>query len=247
VRVKWEGEPGLDAGGLSKDWYCALARKITDGSAGLLQPGDTGTSIDLRADAIHGFEARWLFRIIGCFFAKALVDEQPLGVQFNRILLAHFLGTRPGLDDVAHADPSMHRGLKWVQENDVTDADLTFSASYDLFGEAKEVHLTATGPAEVKTSPSDAATCSNNVASAGGCGGVDVVTEENKDVYVERMVSWLVLHRFEPSLSYMLEGFHSIVPAVYLQHFTAGELQTLLGGQPSIELADVQVTGCTEG
>ena len=226
VRVKWQGEAGLDAGGLSKDWFCTLARRITDGGAGLLQPSDHGTSVDLRADAIHGFEHVWLFRVIGSFFAKAIVDDQPLGVPFSRLLLQHFMGREPTMEDLALADPSMHRGLEWVRNNDVDGADLTFSASYELFGETVEVDLGASGPTR-KSDP--------------GAPGSAPVTNENKDLYLERMLEWLGRGRLEPSLKYLLEGFHAIVPAEMLQHFKAEELQMLLGGRPSIELDEIRV------
>jgi len=224
IRIKWENEPGLDAGGLSKDWFGALAKAITNGSAGLMQSGDTGASIDLRADAIHGFEARWLFKVIGIFFAKALVDEQPVGISFNQILLAHFLGRPPCMEDVRVADPSMHRGLQWVQENDVTHADLTFSASYELFGESKEIVLTEEGPVPVAKDAGAGLSPSQSPALA--------VTEDNKAMYIERMMSWLTHSRFEPSLGYMLDGFHSIVPTLALRHFRTDEIQVATITEP---------------
>lgn len=42
IRIVYENEAGIDAGGLAKDWFQELTRKVTEGTAGLLQISHTG-------------------------------------------------------------------------------------------------------------------------------------------------------------------------------------------------------------
>jgi E3 ubiquitin-protein ligase HUWE1 len=44
IRISFEGEEGLDAGGLAKDWFGAVGRALVDRSECLLIPSGTHTS-----------------------------------------------------------------------------------------------------------------------------------------------------------------------------------------------------------
>ena len=216
IRVKFEGEDGLDAGGLAKDWFNQVSRSLAEGSTGLLQVGADGeANIDTRAGVIHQpSESRWLFKALGIFVAKAIIDCQSLGIMFNPMLLLHMSGKTPSLADLASIDGSFYKGLKWVEENDVTGADLTFSATYELFGENQVFDLLE--------------------------GGRDAeVTQGNKAEYVDLMVQWLTKQRYEPCLSHFLEGFHRHVPKRDLQHFRGDELRVMIAGQVTIDAKDV--------
>jgi len=225
IRIKWENEPGIDAGGLSKDWFCALAKVVCNGTAGLLQPTDGGVTVDVRAGDIHGFEAKWIFRCLGIFLSKALLDTQPLGIQFNPLLLSLMCGKTPTMADLEEGDPDFFKGLRWVLDNDVTGAGLSFTANYELFGVTRTVLLTENGPVLQDAD--------NEVDG-------ELVTEENKHVYVDRLNHWLTRGKFEPSLTHLLEGFHGVSPVDMLVHFSPQEVQTLLGGMPSIDVNDIK-------
>ena len=216
IRVRYDGEDGVDAGGLAKDWFSEVSRKLIEGSAGLLQVNSDGfVSIDIRACAIHKpSEARWLFKALGVFLAKALVDSHTLGITFSKTILLLLSGKVPHLEDLQE-DGAFYKGLKWVENNDVTDADLTFSASYELFGATETVDLVEGGRSES-------------------------VSEENKHEYIELMIAWLTRKRFEPCISYLLEGFHRHVPAKDLLHINQSELQVMLGGQNSVDMCDLK-------
>ena len=110
---------------------------------------------------------RWLFRSLGIFAAKAILDNQILGIMLNRLLLLYLCGRRPTLEDMEISDPSYYKGLIWVLDNDVTHAELNFSTSYEgIFGESTTVSL-----------------CDN--------GENRIVTETNKEEYVDLMSNWL--------------------------------------------------------
>ena len=146
IRVRFHGEEGLDAGGLAKDWYQEVARRLHDDSTGLMiQNEETGfITIDPRAASIHDpAESARLFRAIGTFLAKAIIDKQTLGVNFDPLLLCLLSGKQPGVfvneesyDNTAAAvpgdpryspsingrsvlqlsEPQFYRGLHWCKK-----------------------------------------------------------------------------------------------------------------------------------
>ena len=216
IRIRFNGEEGLDAGGLAKDWFAAVARCLIEGSTGLLQLADDGNAIiDIRASTIHKpSESRWLFKSLGVYIAKALIDNQTLGILLSPLLLLLFAGRTIGLRDLEEIDSSFYKGLKWVEENDVSGADLTFSVAYELFGDTITVDLIEDG---------------RNVT----------VTEENKHEYKALMIEYIARGRFEPAVTSLLEGFNRHIPSNYLSHFTHHELKVLISGQVSIDVNDL--------
>jgi hypothetical protein len=211
----------------------------------------SGALIDVRAETLHGSECRWLFGAIGKMFAKCVIDGLVLGVRFNRLFLSWLTGkifylTRsttwinfhsqsikciltsmfaakpPSLDDLHAMDASMYRGLTWVLENDVTDMDLTFSASFDILGAQQTISLVTNG--ESKT-----------------------VTESNKREYVDLMMTWLIRGRFEPAVSHFVSSFHSVLPVSLFEHFSLNDLQLLLSGSPEVDINSLREEACYTG
>lgn len=248
IRVRFHGEEGLDAGGLAKDWYQEVARRLHDDSTGLMiQNEDTGyITIDPRAASIHDpAESARLFRAIGTFLAKAIIDKQTLGVNLDPLLLCLLSGKQPtifvgaeldtsGGDAATEAtdprytatmngrgvlqlsEPQFYRGLKWCKHNDVADVDLTFTCSYELFDESKVIELVPYGMNKE-------------------------VTQENKEEYIALMTHWLFRERYEPALSSLIEGFERHISiSKYMRHFTLEELQLLLGGRPDIDVGEIR-------
>jgi len=216
IRVKYQNEEGLDAGGLAKDWFSEVSRNLIEGSTGLFIQNEHGfATIDSRAAIIHKpSESRWLFKALGIFFAKALIDGQTLGMTINPTILMLMCGKTPVLEDLKDIDPSFYRGLKWVEENNVEGADLSFSASYELFGNNETIKFIENG---------------DTVA----------VTEDNKEEYLDLIQQWLFRGRYEPGLTHLLDGFHRHIPVKELEHFSRDELQLMIGGRASIDVLDI--------
>lgn len=201
--------------------------------------------IDVRAEALHGSECRWLFAALARVFAKCIIEGLVLGVRFSRLFLSWLSGMScvagpaplcpetlslsspgaakpPSLEDLHAMDASLYRGLTWVLENDVSDMDLTFSASFELLDAQHTVSL---GPG----------------------GSARTVTEGNKREYVELMMAWLVRGRFEPAVTHFVESFHAVLPLSLFQHFSLADLQLLISGSPEVDVAALQAETCYTG
>jgi HECT-domain (ubiquitin-transferase)/Fibronectin type III domain len=216
IRIRFDNEDGMDAGGLAKDWFAAVSKAFLNGAAGLLQLLPSGVvTIDQRAKLLLGpSESRFLFKALGIFIAKAIQDNQTLGLLLSPLILLALTEKQPSLEDLKDLEPEFYKGLLWVMDNDITDADLVFTTSVELFDETQVINL------------KDA-------------GGEEGVTEENKEEYIELMVEWLCKKRYEPGLGYLVQGFQQHLSPEDMQHFTPEELQTMLGGHPDIDAADI--------
>ncbi len=54
-----------------------------------------------------------------------------LDAYFTRAFYKHILGQSITMDDMEDYDPEYYKNIKWIQENDITDFDLTFSYEAD--------------------------------------------------------------------------------------------------------------------
>jgi hypothetical protein len=246
IRISFHNEIGIDGGGLSREWAIEVMKLVIQDSSGLMtsstfgcgsSDNDTNDSgggggggggggdnaiIDMRANALHGTDCRWLFISLGKFLAKIIIDELVVGIKFSDLFLTWLCGKLPTLDDLKSMDSVMSRGLEWVLNNSIHDSDLTFSASYDLLGTTEVIDFIPNG---------------RNIN----------VTEENKIEYVDLMMAWLIHGRYEPALSHFLSGFHSLISPSSLEIFHLHELQYLLSGEIEIDLIQLMMNTCYTG
>ena len=106
--------------------------------------------------------------------------------------------------------------------NDVTDMDLTFSASYELLDAQHTVNLVPNGASKT-------------------------VTEGNKRQYVDLMMAWLIRGRFEPAVTHFVVSFHSVLPPNMFEHFTLSQMQLLISGSPEVDINLLQQEACYTG
>ena len=70
-------------------------------------------------------------------------------------------------------------------------------------------------------------------------GGAEIpVTEENKAEYIKQVIQWRFVARVRQQMDRLMEGFHDVIPLGYINTFDEGELELLLGGIGSIDVAD---------
>ena len=121
------------------------------------------------------------------FVGKAIADGQILGATFSDLLLCSLRGECAKLEDLKAVEPEVFHSLQWILSNDVTEADLSFSVSYEgAFGQPITISL-------------------------GGHPEGTKVTEDNKGTYVDLMIDWLGRERYEPSITHLLTGFNSVI------------------------------------
>ncbi|EPQ55532.1 HECT-domain-containing protein [Gloeophyllum trabeum ATCC 11539] len=213
--IKFEGEEGLDFGGVSREWFFLLSHEMFNPSYGLFQYS-THDNYTLQINKASGINPEHLdyFTFIGRCIGLAVFHRRFLDVYFVPSFYKMMLGKRLTLADLEGVDADLHRSLVWMLENDITDVlDETFSTTEDRFGEMVTVPLIP--------------------------GGEDIpVTEENKREYVEALVDYRISKGVKEQFDAFMSGFVEIIPKDMISVFNEHELEWLIGGISDVDMDD---------
>lgn len=132
LSVRFYEEEGVDAGGVTREWFQILARQMFDPNYALFQPcaADKLTYQPNRASWVNP-EHLSFFKFVGRIIGKAIFDNRLLEAYFARSLYRQLLGKPVDYRDVEWVDPEYYNSLVWILENDPTPLELTFSTEAD--------------------------------------------------------------------------------------------------------------------
>lgn len=132
LSVRFYDEEGVDAGGVTREWFQILARQMFNPNYALFQPcaADKLTYQPNRASWVNP-EHLSFFKFVGRIIGKAIFDSRLLDAYFARSLYRQLLGKPVDYRDVEWVDPEYYNSLIWILENDPTALDLTFSTEAD--------------------------------------------------------------------------------------------------------------------
>lgn len=215
LNIRFHGEEGVDAGGVTREWFQALSRQMFDPNYALFEPvsSDRTTFHPNKLSSINE-EHLLFFKFIGRIIGKALYENRVLDCYFSRAVYKRILGKPVSVKDMESFDPDYYKSLVWMLENDITDAIFqTFSVEDEEFGVTTVVDLVPNG---------------RNIP----------VTEENKHEYVRLVVEHRLLSSVQQQMEHFLKGFHEIIPAELIAIFNEQELELLISGLPDIDVDD---------
>ncbi|KAH7485726.1 E3 ubiquitin-protein ligase TOM1-like [Phytophthora ramorum] len=213
LKITFDGEPGIDAGGLLREWFGIVCKQIFSEKMGLFVPTkgeDMSYWIDPLSDEKNETHLK-LFRLAGILIGKALFEGLVLDAHLALPLLKHVLGIPISFSDLEFLDEELHRNCKWLRSNNHVEAlCLTFSV---MLENGTEVDLKENGR------------------------NVDV-TDENKEEYLRLVLEHRMLDSIADQLQEFLMGIYDVVPKALLSVFDYQELELILCGIPTIDTAD---------
>ncbi|KAN0060814.1 E3 ubiquitin-protein ligase tom1 [Thecaphora frezii] len=213
LNVRFYNEEGIDAGGVTREWFQVLARAMFNPDYALFQPcaADRTTYQPNRMSSVNEHHLSF-FKFVGRVIGKAIYDGRLLDAYFTRSFYKHILGKPVDYRDLESIDPEYFKSLQWMLDNDITDVlDLTFSVDTEEFGETKIIELKPNG---------------TNIP----------VTEENKVEYVRLVTEQRLTQSIRSQIDAFLEGFNDIIPADLIRIFSEQELELLISGLPDIDV-----------
>jgi hypothetical protein len=219
MRIEFHGEPGVDAGGLEREWFALVTEEFFKPEYGLFTCAGSETlgayHINPTSGAYHAQHLSY-YRFIGRFVGKAILGQHSINANFSLPLRKQMLTMPVTFSDLEFVDEELYRNLVWLKTNtDVSSLMLYFSISYPgVAGQA---------PVEYELKP----------------GGADIlVTDENKEEYLQLRLRHRLLDSIKPQLEQLLIGLYEVIPADLLSVFDYQELDLLLCGVPDIDVAD---------
>ncbi|ORX45978.1 hypothetical protein BCR36DRAFT_332465 [Piromyces finnis] len=215
LNVRFAEEEGVDVGGITREWFSALARQMFNPDYALFKPSavDRVTYQPNRNSWINPDHLSF-FKFVGRIIGKAIYDGRCLDCYFTRSFYKHILNIDVDYKDIEAIDPEYFKSLEWILHNDITDVlDLTFSLEIDEFGKKSIIDLKPDG---------------RNIP----------VTEDNKVEYVKLVTEQRLTVAIKKQIEAFLDGFHDIIPHSLISIFNEQELELLISGLPDIDIDD---------
>ncbi|GJJ71877.1 E3 ubiquitin-protein ligase NEDD4 [Entomortierella parvispora] len=216
LMIKFEGEDGLDYGGLSREFFFLLSHEMFNPFYCLFEYS-AHDNYTLQINPHSGINSEHLnyFKFIGRVVGLAIFHRRLLDAFFIVSFYKMILKKKVSLADLESVDADVHRNLNWLLNDDTAaeTLDTTFSTNDERFGEVVTIDLKP-GGSEIE------------------------VTEENKKEYVELMTEWRITRRVEEQFKAFAEGFHQLIPQELVTVFDERELELLMGGISEIDCDD---------
>lgn len=215
LMIKFDGEEGLDYGGVSREFFFLLSHEMFNPFYCLFEYS-AHDNYTLQINPHSGINPEHLnyFKFIGRCVGLAIFHRRFLDAFFIGAFYKMILRKKVVLTDMDGVDAEFYRNLEWTLENDITDIlELTFSVEDDQFGEIVTVDLKPDG---------------RNIP----------VDNENKQEYVELVTEWKISKRIEEQFNAFITGFNELIPQELINVFDERELELLIGGIADIDVDD---------
>eukprot|EP00977_Amphora_coffeiformis_P002753 scaffold521_cov167-Amphora_coffeaeformis.AAC.44 len=218
LHVTFQNEEGVDAGGLSREFFAILAKEMFNPNYALFTATEDGCTFQPNQNSGINPDHLSFFRFVGRIVGKALADGYLLDAHFTRSLYKHMLGMQPTHPDMEAIDPDYYRNLKTILDYNLEDIGLdhlTFSMEDMSFGRTQIIDLVPNG----RSTP---------------------VTEENKEDYVSKICQYRMTTAIKNQIKAYLDGFHELINPELISIFTPRELELMISGLPDIDVDDLK-------
>jgi E3 ubiquitin-protein ligase NEDD4 len=213
--IEFEGEVGLDYGGLAREWFYLLSKEMFNPYYGLFEYSAMD-NYTLQINPFSGLcneEHLNYFKFIGRVAGMAVYHGKLLDAFFIRPFYKMMLGKNIDLKDMESVDSEYYKSLLWIKENDPSGLDLTFSVDEESLGHTT-VHELKEGGANI---PLD---------------------NTNKDEYIKCIIQWRFVGRVQQQMNAFLSGFNDLIPLSIVKIFDEHELELLMCGIQHIDVKD---------
>jgi len=216
-RIEFLGEPGIDAGGVTREWFQLVTEQIFDPDFGLWLSSVNNQmcmTINPASNISCPDDHLVYFRFLGRVMGRALFDRQLIKGHMVRHLYKHLLGWPITFEDLEAQDEAYYQALKkFTTMQDLSIMCLDFTITEETMGVRKDVELIPGG-------------------------NMKEVTTENLSEYLEANLRYRMLDRTKPQITELLLGFFDVAPEAALTVFDPNELELILCGLPTIDMDD---------
>uniref|UniRef100_A0A7N4V7C7 E3 ubiquitin-protein ligase NEDD4 n=1 Tax=Sarcophilus harrisii TaxID=9305 RepID=A0A7N4V7C7_SARHA len=213
--IEFDGEKGLDYGGVAREWFFLLSKEMFNPYYGLFEYSATD-NYTLQINPNSGLcneDHLSYFKFIGRIAGMAVYHGKLLDGFFIRPFYKMMLHKPITLHDMESVDSEYYNSLRWILENDPAELDLRFTVDEELFGQTHQ-HELKNGGSEI------------------------VVTNKNKKEYIHLVIQWRFVNRIQKQMSAFKEGFFELIPQDLIKIFDENELELLMCGLGDVDVND---------
>eukprot|EP00111_Clytia_hemisphaerica_P022609 TCONS_00066498-protein len=226
--IKFDGEEGLDYGGLSREWFTLVLDQLFNNRGGLFQrfnKENPQALIHPNPQRTENYQKLKLYEFAGQMVGKCLVEcacgrsrQQYVKARFTRSFLAQILGLRVSWKHFETDDKPLYIGkIKYILENDPEGLDIFFSE--DVYDSEDRLIKTV----DLKSN-----------------GSQMEVSESNKMEYIQLVAEYRLQESVKQEITGFIKGLHSIIDDGLLSIFDENELELLMCGMDNISVSDMK-------
>lgn len=216
--VEFEGEQGVDEGGVSKEFFQLIVEEIFNPDFGMFTHQTDTQTVWFNPTS---FESEAQFTLIGIVLGLAIYNNIILAVNFPMVVYRKLMGKKGSFEDLADWNPILYSGLKNMLEypdNDMEEVFIqTFRICYqDVFG-SNIFH-------ELKPNGDDI-----------------MVNQENKQEFVDLYADFLLNKSMECQFKAFRRGFIMVTDESPLSVlFRPEEVETLVCGSKKFDFNELE-------
>ena len=215
LHITFEGEDGVDAGGVRKEWFQLLISSVIDPRYGMFSLNEHTRTFWFMGNSDTLNE----FCLIGKIVALAVYNGVILDLHFPHTLYKKLKNRPVSFSDLRDVHPDIYnslRSLLAMDPDDVPDLDLTFSVMENAFGCSVEKEL-CPGGSKV---------------------GVD---GNNREEYVRLYTKYLLVDSVARQFNAFKSGFDTLASLSKLfQLLSPGELELAICGNPVLDWDELE-------
>ncbi len=117
--ITFDQEEGVDAGGITKEWFLLLSKEIFNADYALFVRGQKGLTFQPDPNSCVNAEHLGYFNFAGRIIGKALYDGFLTNCYFTSSFYKQILEQPLNLFDIRGIDSEYFDNLKWVLENKI--------------------------------------------------------------------------------------------------------------------------------
>ncbi|XP_047432490.1 ubiquitin-protein ligase E3A isoform X2 [Mugil cephalus] len=217
--VEFEGEQGVDEGGVSKEFFQLVVEEIFNPDIGMFTYDERTKLFWFNPSS---FENEGQYTLIGIVLGLAIYNNCILDVHFPMVVYRKLMGKKGTFRDLADANPILYQSLKELLEYEgcvEEDMMITFQISQtDLFGNPLMYDLRENG---------------DKIP----------VTNENRKEFVAQYSEYMLNKSVEKQFKAFRRGFHMVTnesPLKYL--FRPEEIELLICGSRNLDFLALEET-----
>ncbi|KAJ1568567.1 putative E3 ubiquitin-protein ligase, partial [Cladochytrium tenue] len=223
LKIVFLHEDGVDAGGLTKEWFLLLVRDLFHPLYGMFVFDEDSQLCWFNVASLENTEE---YRLVGIVVGLAIYNSTILDVPFPSACYKKLLNQPVGLEDLKMLRPALGRGLEQLLEYDGDDVEAVFCrdfvAEYDAWGATVRVPLVP--------------------------GGESIpVTRRNRRDFVDRYVAWILNDSIEKQFGAFREGFYHVCGGNALSLFQPEEIELMVRGGSELDVQGLEYVTEYEG
>lgn len=213
LRVVFKGEPGIDEGGVRKEFFQLLTKELFNPNYAMFNFNEKNVMYYLNG---LSHEPNINFELIGILMGLAIYNNIILDVSFPLAIYKLLLFEDPNFDDLREWQPDIAQSLEFIlnYEGEIPLEEAlgtTFTIEVENFGEIVDFELKPNG-AEI------------------------FVTEQNREEYVRLYVLYSFVKQCEDKLRAFKRGFYKVCDEnLMIQLFKPQELEQLICGSRNLD------------